>query len=104
MLNDFETVTEAIEQLKAKGYKKDFNLLSEQECLVCNNNEHILTPEEFDIDYVFRFEGMSDPADETVLYAISSSKHNVKGILINAFGIYANETASKIIQKLNMHR
>lgn len=104
MLNDFETVTEAIEQLKAKGYKKDFNLLSEQECLVCNNNEHILTPEEFDIDYVFRFEGMSDPADETVLYAISSSKHNVKGILINAFGVYANETASKIIQKLNMHR
>ncbi len=104
MLNDFETVTEAIEQLKAKGYEKDFNLLAEQECLICNNNEHILTPEEFDIDYVFRFEGMSDPADETVLYAISSSKHNVKGILINAFGVYANETASKIIQKLNMHR
>lgn len=102
MFKDFDTVSEAIETLKANGYSKDFNLLTEKECLVCANDGAVLSPEEFSIDYIFRFEGMSDPADETILYAISSNTYAVKGILLNAFGVYANDDVSNIIQKLNV--
>ena len=52
-------------------------------------------PESFKIDAVYRFEGPTDPGDAMILYAISSPKYNLKGVLINAFGMYADaDTAS----------
>jgi len=56
---------------------------------------------EFEIDRFFRFEGETDPADESILYAVSSDKYNLKGILVNAFGIYSDPVADDMIKKLS---
>ena len=40
------------------------------------------------IDQVFRFEENADPGDQAILYAISASKHHLKGLLVNGYGIY----------------
>ena len=98
-MDTLETLTEAINSLKARGYTLDFNL--EENCIVCNDEKY--QPEDFEITEVHRFEGDTDPADEAVLYAIES-KTGLKGILINGFGIYADPMGDEMIKKLSFHK
>jgi hypothetical protein len=98
MNESFGTMSETINGLIKLGYTHDFNI--QEECLVCNQTNIILSPDEFQIDKVYRFEGASDPEYQSVLYAISSAKFAVKGILVNGYGISADETSSKLIEKL----
>jgi len=97
----FATVTEAISWLESEGYTYDFNL--DNDCISYDGGQKRLNPEDFNIDRVFRFEGMTDPGDENVVYAISSESHDVKGILMNAFGVYSDPISDKMIKKLATH-
>ena len=95
----YETLSEAINALRAQGYTEDFNLQSH--CLDCRVGEIQLFPHEFEIDKLFRFYGPSDPDDESILYAISSAKYNLKGLLVNAFGPDADMFTQEMVEKLN---
>lgn len=99
VMEHYETLLEAIEALKLQGYTEDFNL--QRHCLECRVKKIQLMPDEFDIDKVFRFYGPSDPDDESILYAISSSKHNLKGLLVNGYGISADIPTQEMVEKLN---
>lgn len=92
------TVSEVINHLKIEGYIVDFNL--KENCLECHGNYLQIFPDEFVIDKSYRFEGPSDPADEAVVYAISSAKHNVKGTLVNGYGVYSETLTNEMIQAL----
>lgn len=100
---NYDTVTEAIADLTKRGYVTDFELMIEKECLVCYQSSLFLSPEEFGIDEFYRFEGDSDPGDEMIVYAISSKQRDIKGIVINAFGIYSDPNISKIVERLKKH-
>ena len=78
-MHNYETVSEAINDLIKRGYKHDFNIHLEEECLVCNKTMTQLSPDDFEIDETYRFEGNTDPGDEMILFAISSKKHRIKG-------------------------
>lgn len=95
----YETLTAAINGLKQRGYQLDFNL--KENCIICEDVE--FHPEDFEISEVYRFEGDTDPADEAVVYAIES-KNGQKGILVNAFGIYADPMSDNLIKKLSFHK
>lgn len=60
-----------------------------------------MQPEEFLIDEKHRFQEMSDVDNESVLYAISSKDGKLKGLLVNAYGIYTDYASFKLVQKLN---
>jgi hypothetical protein len=92
------TITGLINELRLGGYTEDFNLL--KDCITNAGDRIRLQPEEFVIDKHFRFEGETDPGDEAIVYAISSIKNNVKGILINSYGIYSDEIVDELIIKL----
>jgi hypothetical protein len=100
-MESYATLVDAINGLKARGYTEDFNL--KENYLDCSNSKHQLSPDDFKVDNVFRFEGESDPEDQAVLYAISSEKYNLKGTLVNAYGIYSDNQANEIIKKLDAH-
>ena len=51
------------------------------------------------ITAVYRFEGMSDPDDNVVLYAIESNT-GVKGLLVDAYGAYADEHKAAFIKDI----
>ncbi|MEO5947394.1 MAG: cupin domain-containing protein [Chitinophagaceae bacterium] len=53
---------------------------------------------------MYRFEGTSNPEDESILYAISSTKFDIKGTLVNGYGISSDETFSKLIEKLQTNK
>jgi hypothetical protein len=78
-------------------------LFVEKECLACHKTSSYLSPEEFEIDEIHRFEGDSDPGDEMIVYGISSSLHNMKGIVVNAYGLYSDPNTYKIVSKLKKH-
>jgi len=95
----YDTVTEAVNGLKQRGYTLDFNLKgSLVECEGQNFN-----PKEFEITEFHRFEGNSDPGDEAVVYAIES-RNGLKGVLVNAFGVYSEPLSDEMIKKLSFHK
>ncbi|HJP62159.1 MAG TPA: hypothetical protein VJ844_01895, partial [Mucilaginibacter sp.] len=49
----------------------------------------------------YRFEGASNPSDMSIVYGISSAKYKLKGILVNAYGTYADDSESAIHAKLH---
>ena len=58
-------------------------------------------PHEFTVDKCFRFDVDEDPSDQAMLYAISSLKHNIKGLLVNGYGLYSDDATNEILKKLN---
>jgi len=93
----YDTVSEAINGLKERGYTIDFNIIADK--LVGNHEPVSLAPEEFEITEVYRFEGNTDPADEAVVYAIES-KHRLKGVLVNSYGPNADPLGDTLVKKL----
>lgn len=89
------TLSEVIERLKQEGYTEDFNL--PQPCAEFRDN-----PEQFVIEKTFRFDNQSDPDDQCVLYAVCCQKRNIKGILLNSFGIYADAAVTHIIDEVKV--
>ncbi|PIY07535.1 MAG: phosphoribosylpyrophosphate synthetase [Flexibacter sp. CG_4_10_14_3_um_filter_32_15] len=85
--------------LKNKGYTTNFNL--KKDCLVCEREgkEIYIYPNEFEIEDTFRFEGETNPADASILYAIKSDKYSLKGVLVNAYGVYADDMAGEMAKK-----
>jgi hypothetical protein len=98
-MESYETLTEAIKALKRKGYEHDFNL--HPEWIECQPLQLVLGPSEFHVDEVHRFEGMTNPDDSSVLYAISSPT-GAKGILIDAYGAYSESLSPLMLQKLKI--
>jgi hypothetical protein len=99
-MNNYNTVTEALNDLNQRGYTLDFSLLTDKDCIYCHGTNHSLRADDFVIDEVYRFEGETDPADEMIVYAISAKKEPVKGVLLNAYGIYADSNNAKVVEKL----
>lgn len=95
----YDTVSQAVTELKKRGYTMDFNL--SENCIVCHEDK--FSPDDFEIMEVYRFEGSSDPADEAVVFAIES-KSGLKGVLVNGFGIYSEPMSDEMIRKLSYHK
>jgi hypothetical protein len=98
-MESYETLSEAISALKEQGYTEDFNL--KENCLECIAGRQELLPYEFNIDKSFRFDVDEDPSDQAMLYAISSDMHNMKGLLVNGYGIYSDDVSNEMLEKLN---
>jgi len=128
---NYDTVTEAVQDLRQRGYTIDFNLEADRICCQVDASgvtaegqssdglpgtgnisdstssgkqmtPLALAPSEFEITEVYRFEGNSDPADEAIVFAIESKKGE-KGVLVNGFGISADKMGTEMIKKLSVH-
>ena len=93
---NYDTVSEAVNGLRSRGYDLDF--ATRYDSLVCK--EWVLTPEEFEIAEIYRFEGNTDPADEAIVYGIES-KHGLKGIFVNGYGPSSDGMHDDLVKKLN---
>jgi hypothetical protein len=65
-----ETLTEAIERLRGKGFLSDFSAVAGGQ-LRCEQCGAEFDPSALHIDEIVRFEGTSDPGDESILFALS---------------------------------
>lgn len=97
----YTTLSEAVNDLKRRGYQEDFNLTPH--CIECNALNLRLNPEDFSVDEYHRFEGMSNPDDNSIVFAISS-KDGLKGTLVDAYGMYSENLTDAMIKKLTVKR
>lgn len=99
-MKDYGTLSQAINKLKLEeGYEHDFNLLDEEIELKAKDETFGL--EDFDVDKVLRFEGMSNPDDNAILYAITTSK-GYKGVLVDGYGVSSGQVSKEMTKKLDL--
>ena len=93
----YDTISEALSDLKKRGYRYDFNLQGNS--LHCPELNREYAPPQLQVQETYRFEGPSDPADEAVVYAISAND-GVRGTFVNGYGTYADSEAEALLQLL----
>ncbi|MCH5718744.1 hypothetical protein [Niabella hibiscisoli] len=67
--------------------------------MLWDSKDQYYHPTEVSIDDFYRFEGESDPADNAILYLISTADGS-KGTLIDAYGAYDDANASNFIRQV----
>ena len=93
----YDTVSNAIEALRKRGFTVDFNL--EDKYLISSQGKvHV---DDFSIVDVYRYEGNTDPSDEAAVYAIESTS-GVKGILVTGYGPSADALSTAMLEKLKI--
>src|SRR5690606_9727145 len=83
------TLTEVLQKLQEKGYDNELTILGKEK-MQCKNSNKTYTPNELTIIKVFRFEGISDPADSSALYIFEDEDGN-KLYAMDAYGVYSDE-------------
>lgn len=71
-----ETLSEALERLTATGYTEDYR--AESLGLRGRSGTTVHSPEGFEIDQVVRFEGDSDPSDESAIFALTLQHDGIR--------------------------
>lgn len=82
-------------QMKREGYEEDFQV-NEEDAMTTFDHAKSFKPHEVRIVSFYRFEGVSDPGDNTILYVIETSD-GTKGTLVDGYGAYADEHVAKFI-------
>lgn len=78
----FQTLSKAVNNYTDKGYTFSFDF-----------SNRAIKPSDWVIVQTHRFEGYSDPSDNTILYVLEHKNGIDKGIIIDAYG--AGQNASK---------
>ena len=97
----YDTLLDALNDLKQRGYTIDFNLAFDY--VKSSETGVRLLPSQFEITEYYRFEGISDPEDSSVIFAIESTDGTMKGVLVNAYGVYSEVCSEEMLEKLKMH-
>lgn len=80
------TLSEVMEKLRIKGWDRPFNWTNEG---FTTGTGKFYNPNELTIIKVFRFEGESDPADNSILYIIEGNDGMI-GYSLDMYGVYSN--------------
>jgi hypothetical protein len=93
---------EALHCLRDVGYTE--NLIPRFDHFECRSGEIWIKPEDIVIDDVLRFENTSDPDDQSIAYAITCTRQNIKGVYVESYGLYHDDLSPELIAKLQDHK
>jgi hypothetical protein len=91
------TLTSCVNNAVKDGYIESFKVTKQGLCSASKDKTY--TPQEVRVIDFFRFEGVSDPADNSILYVIETTD-GTKGTLIDAYGTYADESINKFMTEV----
>jgi len=97
--HEYTSMTEALNGLKARGFTTNFEFLNNTFCAV--DSGRTFKAEELSILEHHRFEGVSDPDDESIVYAIETSD-GIRGAIADAYGVYSNPELEAFMEKVKM--
>jgi hypothetical protein len=70
---DYQSVMVALEELKNLGYDNDLNI---------DFDEGLFNAEDYVIDYLYRYEGITNPSDESTVYGLRNQSTGKKGVFV----------------------
>lgn len=94
-----DTLSEQMSYLKENGFATEFSISDDK---IKSNNGKEFSPEDLVIREVYRFEGESNPADSSDLFAVELNTGE-KGLLVTAHGPDYLENA-ELIKKIRVDR
>jgi hypothetical protein len=97
----YRTLAEAVDGLTRRGFTEVFRVQDGR--LGAAGRDEVFRPQDLTINEVYRFEGISDPDDMEVVYAISSAS-GVRGTLADAFGVYSDPAKTAALEGVPIRR
>lgn len=89
-----KTLSESVNEAIGKGYTENFKVVTAG--LATADEQITYAPHDIAISDFYRFEGYSDPQDNSILYLINTNDGR-KGTLVDAYGAQADEMISRFI-------
>jgi hypothetical protein len=97
-----EGLSQAVERLTAAGYREDFR--AEPGGLRAVGANCVHAPETLVVEEVLRFEGASDPDDESTVFALRCATHGVRGTYVVAWGPGMHPLDAAMVRRLREGR
>ena len=92
-----KSLSSCVNRMKEEGYHEDFQVSAKG--LSTFDKSKTYKPDQVRIVNFYRFEGESDPGDNTILYVMETDD-GVKGTLVDGYGAYADAEVSKFIVEI----
>jgi hypothetical protein len=92
-----KSLSTCLNKMISDGYEEDFKVTDRG--LEALHKGAVYKPEQVQVVNFFRFEGMSDPDDNAILYVIKTDD-GVKGTLIDGYGIYDDAGITTFMQEV----
>jgi hypothetical protein len=100
-VSDTSTLAGAMHELDRRGFTEHFVLTNGRLLGLGSGKE--FRPDEIRVSEVHRFEGVSDPGDMAVLYALET-RSGLLGTLADAFGVYADPGVGAFMKEVALRR
>lgn len=98
-----DTVTQAVQELKRQGYPASFQLIGG--AIRCDDGSGSCPVDVVVVEHLFRFEGVSDPGDEMVVFGLYDPITETRGALASAFGPAADpDVLDHLVGLASRHR
>lgn len=94
--HNLKTLVEVLNDLKDQDYTTDFNFVNGQLAALGSTEKY--SSEDVVIKEEFRFEGESNPADSSILYALETSD-GTKGTLVDSYGAESHTDLEEFLKK-----
>ncbi len=91
----YESLSLAINALTKEGFTDGFR--AEDKRIVARNADNKYLPSELSIVHTFRFEGMTNPQDDSIVFGIEAND-GVKGTLVMSYSSKHNQNVDLIKQ------
>ena len=90
------TLSAVLDHLKSRGFAEHFRVVDGGRLRAIGAGS-TFAPSQVSITECHRFEGVSDPDDMAILYAIET-RTGVRGTIADAFGVYADPSVGGFMQ------
>lgn len=95
-----ETLSQAIDRLEREGYEHALRARTGGRLVAADGGE--FRPEELVVDEVVRFEGASDPDDQSVLLALRTPDGRMRGTFSAVYGPLCEPASAEALQRLEL--
>lgn len=98
-VNQFKTLSEATEALQRVGYTVTYK--SENGLLKAHETGNTYKPSEVEVESYHRFEGLTNPGDMSILYAVRTND-NDRGLIVVPYGSYAESEEAAFMKEVKI--
>ena len=86
--SEMNTLSQILEKMRQKGIDNEIKMTDHGKMQGVGLNK-IYNPQDLTIIKTYRFEGMSDPGDNSVIYVIEDKDGQI-GYILDAYGMYSD--------------
>lgn len=90
-----------LKDLENEGYTEQYKV--EKGRLIALSSNKKYKPDDVIAVNFYRFEGVSNPDDMSILYAIET-KDGLKGTMVDAYGLYSDDDIGEFFKQVEIHK